>query len=122
VALPSTLRSLLLETDGVQDCFLDVNGQWRYDMYLPWSSTEIIEENEDFRSDKLQRLYPRNFKNMLFFASAGADGILFGFQVLENRMCDTSVMVWDPIPNEWRISATDLKTFIEGWLTSKISV
>lgn len=121
VKLPESLCSLYLESDGVSGCRMNEDGRWMYDLEIPWTISECIEQNEYYRTEG-QSDYSCNFKDMFFFADAGADCILFGFQVLDSRACDPAVMVWDPIPNEWRQSAPDLKTFIKGWLTSTISV
>src|SRR5262245_36064830 len=93
VALPVSLRSLLLESDGVMAMLRIEEGDWFENMWLLWSTSEIIQQNLLFRAESTRRTYRRIFDDLVFFAGAGADGILFGFPVMETRVCKTNIVV-----------------------------
>jgi len=103
-SLPAELRELLLEHDGVRD------GDW-----LVWSIKEMAKNNlEGWREPDL--ILPTD---LLAFASAGADGILFAF---EKGSPSSTIFAWDPIPHERPVLARSLRAFIEGWKLGTITV
>lgn len=110
---PDALRSLLLESDGVMDRGAS--------MWLIWTLERIIEDNRSLRAKELQSLYERDFRSLVFFADAGADGILFGFPVVAGT-CAPCVMVWHPIDDDLDPVATSLEEFVDRWLTDGIAV
>ena len=119
--LPASLRSLLLETNGVMDMMAIDGGDWFESMWLLWKIEETVEQNRFYRGASADGTYERDFTNLVFFAGAGTDGILFGFPV-EDRVCAPRVMVWHPIMDELDELARSLEDFLRGWLTSTISV
>src|SRR5438552_3310696 len=48
--IPPSLRSLLLESNGVMQMLAIYDGQWFEDMWLLWTVREIIEQNRPFRA------------------------------------------------------------------------
>lgn len=121
VRLPASLRSLLLESDGVMDMMSVDGGDWFDSMWLLWSLDAIAEQNSAIldAGDGMQKC---GLRRMLFFAGAGADGILFGFPITDEGVCSPSVVVWHPIANEVDEVAESLEEFLRGWLTGAISV
>jgi len=117
-ALPDSLRSLLLETDGVTDMMAIDGGAWFESMWLLWTVEEIELQNCDHRAAGTRR---RDFGDVVFFAGAGTDGILFAFPVT-GRVCSPRVVVWHPIRDEFSDLAPSLEAFLRGWLTGTISV
>jgi hypothetical protein len=85
-ALPESLRSLLLETNGVMDMMAIDGGDWFESMWLLWKIEEIEGQNRFYRAASEERTYERDFSSLVFFAGAGTDGILFAFPV-EDRVC-----------------------------------
>jgi hypothetical protein len=119
--LPGSLRSLLLETNGVMDMMAIDGGDWFESMWLLWKVEEIVEQNRFYRAASEEGTYERDFISLAFFAGAGTDGILFAFPV-EDGACASRVVVWHPIMDELDELAPSLEDFLRGWLTSTISV
>mgnify|MGYP001382772450 FL=1 len=120
-SLPDSLRSVLLETNGVMDMMAIDGGDWFESMWLLWKVEEIVEQNRYYRAAGVEGTYERDFASLVFFAGAGTDGILFAFPV-EDGNCALRVMVWHPIMDELDELASCLEDFLRGWLTSTISV
>ena len=120
-ALPGSLRSLLLETNGVMDMMAIDGGDWFESIWLLWKIDEIVEQNRNYRAASAQGTYDRDFTSLVFFAGAGTDGILFAFPV-EDGVCAPRVVVWHPILDESYELAPSLEDFLRGWLTSTISL
>lgn len=96
-------------------------GDWFESMWLLWNIDEIVEQNLYRRAATEERSFERDFTSLVFFASAGTDGILFAFPV-EDGFCAPRVMVWHPIIDELEEIAPSLEGFLRGWLTNTISV
>jgi hypothetical protein len=120
-ALPASIRSLLFETNGVMDMMAIDGGEWFESMWLLWTIEEIVEQNRFYRAATGDGKFDRDFRNLVFFAGAGTDGILFAFSV-DDGVCAPRVVVWHPIMDELDELAPSLEAFLRGWLTSKISV
>jgi hypothetical protein len=120
-ALPSSLRSLLLETNGVMDMMAIDGGDWFESMWLLWMTEEVVEQNRYYRAASEEKTYERDFSTLVFFAGAGTDGILFAFPV-EDGVCAPRVAVWYPIIDELDELSPSLEDFLRGWLTGTISV
>jgi len=118
--LPDSLRSLLMETNGVMDMMAIDGGEWFKSMWLLWAIEEIVEQNR-FNRSREKGTYERDFDSLVFFAGAGTDGILFAFPA-EDGLCGPQVVVWHPIGDELDNLAPSLDEFLRGWLTSTISV
>lgn len=139
--LPSSLRSLLLETNGVMGMIAIDGGEWMEDQWLIWPVADLIDQNvscrtggdphlryrteeERFRRehDLSHRAAGRPLFDLVFFASAGCDGILFGFPVTRERNCEGNVLVWDPIEDELTEVAGSVEELLKGWMTGAITV
>jgi cell wall assembly regulator SMI1 len=120
--LPASIRSLLLETNGVMDLMAIDGGDWFDSMWLLWTVDDIVKRNVSWRAATAAGTYKRDFHQMVFFADAGTDGILFGFPVMEDYVCAPRVVVWHPIMDELGELAPSLEDFLQGWLTGTISV
>jgi cell wall assembly regulator SMI1 len=119
---PASIRSLLLETNGVMDMMAIDGGEWFDSMWLLWTVTELVEQNLFYRAATADGTYERDFSQLVFFAGAGTDGILFAFPLMEDRVCAPRVVVWHPIMDELDELAPSLEDFLTAWLTSTISV
>lgn len=120
-ALPAALRSLLLETNGVMEMMAIDGGEWFESLWIVWSIGEIVEQNRYYRTLTEKGTYRRDFRNLVIFAAAGTDGILFAFPA-ENGVAAPQVQVWHPIMDELNVLAPSLEDFLRGWLTGTISV
>lgn len=119
---PASIRSLLLETNGVLDMMAIDGGEWFDSMWLLWTIAELVEQNLFYRAATERGTYDQDFHQLVFFAGAGTDGILFAFPLMEDRACAPGVVVWHPIMDELDELAPSLEDFLSGWLTSTISV
>jgi len=122
VRLPASIRSLLLETNGVMELMAIDGGDWFTSEWLLWAVCEVIEQNLLYRTDYVKGKHERDFGKLVFFANAGCDGILFGFPVMEDGVCAPRVVVWHPIMDELDELAPSLEDFLRGWLTGTITV
>jgi hypothetical protein len=120
--LPASIRSLLLETNGVMNELAIDGGEWFDSGWLLWTVREVIQQNLQFRAEYLKGEYERDFGRLVFFANAGCDDVLFGFPVMKNRVCAPRVVMWHPIEDELNELAPSLKAFLKGWLTGTITV
>ncbi len=119
--LPESLKSLLMQSDGVMD-MMSINGdEWFESMWLVWTVEELAKQNRYHRASRENLVSSRDFLHLLFFAGAGADGILFAF-VVEGGSCLPQVMAWHPITCEINEVAPSLDEFLKGWLTGTITV
>lgn len=119
--LPISLRSVLQETNGVIEMMAIDGGAWFESGWLLWSVEESVEANLRYRAKSAEAAFDRDFRQVLFFANAGTDGILFGFPV-SDRVCATSVVVWFPIDDEIVAFAPSLDEFISGWVSGRLTV
>jgi cell wall assembly regulator SMI1 len=119
---PTAIRSLLLETNGVMDMMAIDGGEWFDCMWLLWTVKELVEQNLSYRAATGYGTYDRDFRQLVFFAGAGADGILFAFPLMEDRVCASRVVVWHPIMDELDELAPSLEDFLRGWQMGTISV
>jgi hypothetical protein len=120
-AMPASLRSLLIDSNGVTDMMAIDGGDWFESMWLMWKIEEVVEQNRFYRAANEEGTYERDFSDLVFFAGAGTDGILFAFPVV-NAVCESRIVVWHPIMDELNDLAPSLEVFLRGWLTSTISV
>jgi hypothetical protein len=120
--LPGSIRSLLLETNGVMELIAIDGGEWFDSAWLLWPVAEIVEQNLSYRAASEDGEYDRNFDQLVFFADAGADGVLFAFPVTQDRVCAPGVVAWHPIMDELDELAPFLEDFLIGWLRGTITV
>lgn len=122
VRLSASLRSLLLETNGVMDMLAIDGGDWFENMWLLWPISEIINANLLPQTGGARSTHDSNLDDLLFFAGAGCDGILFGHPITDGRMAAPEVRVWYPLRDEAPVVAPSLKEFIQGWESGEITV
>lgn len=119
---PASIRSLLLESNGVMDMMAIDGGEWFESLCLVWTVAELVEQNQFYRHATEEGTYDRDFRQLVFFAGAGTDGILFAFPVMQDRVCSPRVVAWHPITDELDELAPSFEEFLTGWLTNTISV
>lgn len=110
-AFPEELRYFLLESNGVMEEISVDESPYFANIWLLWPVEQILKENQDHRSqDKIA-------DGVVFFANAGADGILFGIETSSSE-----ILAWSPIRQEsWQL-ANNLRDFLKGWLRGDITV
>jgi cell wall assembly regulator SMI1 len=120
--LPASLTSLLMETDGVMDMMSVRGGDYFANMWLIWPTERIVAESLEDRSEYVLVASDADTSDLVFFADAGADGILFAFPPASANTGDTKVVAWHPLRGTVSDLADSLEDFIARWLTGRISV
>lgn len=112
VALPSALRELLLESDGVQG---------EHGLGLVWPIEQIRADNLVFRTHpEFPQLY-MPFDPLLFFADAG-NGDQFAFVILAGEITRNDVFVWDHESDSRSWVAPTLESYLDWWLSGKLTL
>ncbi|MFF7755640.1 SMI1/KNR4 family protein [Streptomyces sp. NPDC007971] len=107
--LPADLEALLRETNGIEG---------EYGEGLVWPAEQIAAENSMLRSgEELATLY-MPFDPLLFFGDAG-NGDLFALLPGLDR---PDVFVWNHEDDSRTWVAPNLATYLEWWLTGRITV
>ena len=115
---PFTLRSLLLESDGVMQMMAVKEGEWFDESWTVWSVHEIVEQNRWHR----EHYADRRLSRFLFFSSAGTDGIMFGFPAADEPQPDLDVYAWYPDETDDKLLSNGLEQFLTGWRHGDICV
>ncbi|MGW5342865.1 SMI1/KNR4 family protein [Streptomyces sp. HUAS TT3] len=102
--LPNSLRSLLLETNGVSD---------EYGNCAVWGVDQIIEVNLAFRSDPSYRALYMPFESLMFFGESGG-GDQFAFVRTPSR---DEVFAWDHETDSRIWISPGLDSFLRSALT-----
>jgi len=118
VSLPTELRTLLSETNGVKESMELPEGQTEIG-YLVWPVERIAEDNLRFRSDPHNRDTLMPFDHLLFFADAG-NGDQFAYAVVNGRVQRPYIYAWNHEDDSRKWVAPSLKDFIEWWVSGKI--
>jgi hypothetical protein len=122
VSLPFSLKDLLYNSDGVMDLIELLDGNLIENKWLIWPTEEIAKGNKSLRTEPMKTTYQRSFDELLFFANAGVDGILFAFMVCPDKVHDPKIYVWHPIDNEVTEIASSLRAFVEQWIDGEITI
>jgi hypothetical protein len=111
VKLPTELRELLQESDGVLV---------EYGCDFIWSVDRIISENIDIRRCKSSREIYMPFDHLLFFGDLG-NGDQFAFPIRANgEIARSEIFGWNHEDDSRTSIAPSLKTFFEWSETGKI--
>ena len=111
-ALPSDLRTLLQESNGIRD---------QYGSRFIWSIEEIAQYNQEMRTFPEYSKYYMSFADMFFFADAG-NGDRFAFPIIQGKCQEGPIYSWDHEDDTRMEIASSLKAYLEGWLSGKMSV
>lgn len=121
-SLSQALKSLLQEHDGVMDQLSVDDGPFFDHLWIVWPLGEIVRENLQFGKRVLATGPTRAERDLLFFAGAGVDGILFGQEASNEPQEDSPVFSWYPDGTAGRRLADTLADFLNGWLRHRITV
>lgn len=121
-SFPAPLKTLLRESDGVMDMLSVSGGDFFESLWLVWPVQVIQEENLRFRERVIQENSNHDARDLLFFATAGTDGILFGLRAAPSESTDCPVLAWYPLGNRLVHLTDSLADFMVGWLTNRITV
>jgi hypothetical protein len=110
--LPSSLKELLLETNGIND---------KYGSGLIWPLQRIVNDNQHFRTfSDYQELY-MPFDSLLFFADAG-NGDQFAFAICRSQVRRPDIYVWNHENDSRTWQAPSLHHYLDWWLTGRIKL
>jgi hypothetical protein len=112
VELPTELRALLLESNGVLA---------QYGLGLIWPVERIQADNLAFRSNADFRELYMPFDHLLFFADAG-NGDQFAFAVLAGKVRNSDVFAWNHEDDSRTFAAPSLERYLEWWLSGQIKL
>jgi hypothetical protein len=112
VILPKDIKSILLESNGVEGI---------YGLGLIWSIERIIEDNIRIRNDKIFKEIYMSFDNLLFFADSGM-GDQFAFPIVNRTVCKQDVFVWNHEDDSRNWVAPTVSKYVEWWLKGKIKI
>jgi len=107
VTLNYSLKSFLLETDGLYDV--------RQFLWMVWNVRDLSAYNLAMRNDEKFADMGYSFADIIFIANAGVDGILFGFPVVDGLMQE-GIVRWHPKTNKRTQVADNLQTYLENWI------
>ena len=110
IELPKKLTELFSETNGVEG---------KYYSYI-WSTELIIRENLSIWAMEEFENYKRP-DNLLFFVDAG-NGDLFGYLIVQGKVQNEDIYVWNHEDSSQRVIAASLEEFIKGWYGGGISI
>ena len=82
---------------------------------------EVIEINLNFRKEEAFKDLYMPFDNLLFFGRAG-NGDLFGFRILQNKILESDVYVWNHEDDSRNWVAKDLVDFVKRWTSGQINI
>ena len=110
VTLNDSLKSFLLETDGLYD--------YRQFLWMVWNVRDLSAYNHEMRKNKAFADKGYRFEDLFFVANSGTNGRLFGFRIVNNKLQE-DIMAWYPETNE-RIKVADkLKDYLDHWINKK---
>lgn len=111
VTLPDALRSLLLQTDGVEGS---------YGLGLVWPSARILDDNVMFRTSTDFRQLYMPFDPLLFFGDAG-NGDQFAYTIRAGRV-RADIFVWNHENDSRTWIAPDLQRYLEWTFSGLLKV
>ena len=112
VSLPRELKNLLQESNGVEG---------PYGLGLIWGTERIKRDNLSFRRFlDFKDLY-MPFDHLLFFADAG-NGDLFALAILNNKIRNPDIFVWNHENDSREWVAPSLERYLEWWLNGKLKI
>ncbi len=107
-----SLRELLSETDGVLG---------EYDLPLIWTLSRIVEDNLHFRANANFKTLYMPFDCLLFF-SDGGNGDQFAFAIQNGEVRRSDIFVWNHEDDSRTWVASNLKSFLTGWITGTLNI
>lgn len=116
--LPMSLRSLLLQTDGVKEEIEIEPSNWIIASIVIYSVEEMIDNNVFMRREYADR----NVDQYLFFSTAGVDGIQLGSLATMEQRQDALIFAWYPDQTADKRMSDGLLPFLVGWCEGRLTV
>ena len=119
VDFPSGLRHFLSQSDGATiGVRLTSSEVVPNASPLIWPVSEIVARNRAANTGA--GISPHS--QFLFFADAGADGMLFGHPVNDHGVALDRVVAYYPVDERAVVVATDLRAWLAGWLGGNLVI
>ena len=117
VEISGDLLELLKQTNGIMETMI-LNNTSEEIAWIIYSSVKIIEYNKIHLGFlKEAEITPPH--QLIFFSDNGC-GESFGFIVKNGKIISDEIGIYYPIDNEFKILASDLKTWAKGWCSGVI--
>lgn len=107
VTLNDSLKSFLLETDGLYD--------YRQFLWVVWNVRDLLAYNLEMRNGQEFAKKGYMFEDLFFIANYGTNGILFALRIVNNKLQD-DIIAWFPETNERITVANGLNSYLERWI------
>ncbi|MBI1259153.1 MAG: hypothetical protein GC204_16915 [Chloroflexi bacterium] len=112
--LPPSLKSFLLESNGLDD-------DSSYTQ-LVWPVEKIHTENLQMRSDLDLAQRCMTFDSLLFFGNPWIDGIRFGFPISAAGYVSEKIFAWYPIEDSRPCIEWSLERYLTRWLSGDLKI
>jgi hypothetical protein len=112
IRLPKDLIKLLCESDGIED---------KSGCGLIWPLSRIVQDNLAFRSNHEFKALYMSFDSLLFFADAG-NGDQFAYAITGGCITNPDIYIWNHENDSRSWVAGSLQSYLDGWLTGKMTV
>jgi hypothetical protein len=114
VQFPPSLRSFLLESNGLYD----PDGYF----WHIWPVENIITQNLEIRGDPKRAELYMSFESLLFFTTPGVDGIRFAFPISATGKVGEKIYSWEPIEDSRPCIAWSLESYLTRWLSDDLKI
>ncbi len=118
---PTDLRQVLFCTDGIEEVLAHETGDVAIG-WLVWPVSRIISENQLLRGGHRGEIAQEMGDDFLAFASAGTDGILFGYGAPDDFVGHRAIVVWNPMQESLVSTGLHLEEFLRHWLSGNLKV
>ena len=118
--LPTELRELLSQSDGVKEQLLLDDGPIEIS-WLVWSTEELIASNLSLRGEAGVSAAHRLTQG-IFFVNAGMGGSQLGLDGRPSDRPSCPVFVWHPIEDRTEVLAHSLADFLTRWIQGGITL
>lgn len=119
VKLPATLRQLLLETNGVRQVMF-YNDERVPVGQIIWDTESVQRQNRKMRTDPAYQDFYLSFDTLFFFGSPNTDSVRFALSIHETQVTEI-IVAWYATDDRRVQVATSLQTFIEDWLSGRMT-
>ncbi len=113
VKLSESLKSFLLETDGLYD--------YKQFLWIVWNVRDLAAYNLAMRNDETFAARGYTFDDVFFFSNAGVGGILFGFPIVDG-LIEEKIIAFYPANGERVDKAENLEAYLLGWFQGSLKV
>lgn len=116
--LPTSLRSLLSQTDGITEEIQIEPDRWVVASVVIYSVDEMADNNLFMRREYADR----NVDRYCFFSTAGFDGIQIGFCIDSGDCNPATVIAWYPDETADKCMGSDFLHFLTDWCAGRATV